>query len=249
MAYDMEIISVTRKETESWGLNFHARFLYRYIFSYPRTSFQIRWEEFLYFNETKRRSLLSVQSAAVRYVLSNTGMENYRGVLRHRRSSHCSHYETRGREFVPTAFVPRALEFSIKRKHNKKPYQLPAEPRLTFVESLFLSLSAVYFLEAYPKRAVDIIYCTFRPTQHCTLVFCVLLEIIKKSYLQLIKTKLLTRNFLTLVVLILWHDVRKPEFWNQRRYPQLGNCSVNTFPRQRICKQHSNNCHCYATTL
>jgi hypothetical protein len=34
-----------------------------------------------------------------------------------------------------------------------------------------------------------------------------------------------------------------------RRCPLLGNCLVNTFPRQRIHKQQLNNFCCYATVL
>jgi hypothetical protein len=40
---------------------------------------------------------------------------------------------------------------------------------------------------------------------------------------------------------VLWHNVRKPEQWNQSRRPLLGNCPVNIFPRQRKRKQQSNN--------
>jgi hypothetical protein len=50
-------------------------------------------------------------------------------------------------------------------------------------------------------------------------------------------------------VSILWHDAQKPEYWIQRRRPVWGNCSVNTFPRQRMRKQHSTNFRRYTTAL
>jgi hypothetical protein len=41
----------------------------------------------------------------------------------------------------------------------------------------------------------------------------------------------------------------KPQKYNQRRCPLLGNRSVNTLPLQRICKQKSSNFLRYATAL
>jgi hypothetical protein len=47
-----------------------------------------------------------------------------------------------------------------------------------------------------------------------------------------------------IVVLLLWRDARKPEWWSQNRPSLLGNDSVNTFRRQRIHNQHSSNFRC-----
>jgi hypothetical protein len=48
---------------------------------------------------------------------------------------------------------------------------------------------------------------------------------------------------------ILWHDARKSGSRGQNRSSLLGNDSVNTFPRQRLRKQQSNNFRCYVTAL
>jgi hypothetical protein len=45
------------------------------------------------------------------------------------------------------------------------------------------------------------------------------------------------------------HDARKPKHWSQNRHSLLCNDSVNTFPRQQICKQQSSNFSCYASAL
>jgi hypothetical protein len=56
-------------------------------------------------------------------------------------------------------------------------------------------------------------------------------------------------NFLDSIFNILWHDYWKQTQRSQNRHSLLGNDSVNTFPRERIRKQQSNNFRCYATAF
>jgi hypothetical protein len=62
-------------------------------------------------------------------------------------------------------------------------------------------------------------------------------------------TKTVVFTYSIMYIHILWHYARTPEQWSQNRRSLLGNDSVNTFLRQRIRKQQSNNFRCYAAAL
>lgn len=87
--------------------------------------------------------------------------------------------------------------------------------------------SAVYYNEAL-LISPYIFHHVMKITYYCTYNFLL------KSWVQIWGH---IPFCIIIILLVLWHNCWKPEYWNEQMQPLLGNGAVNTFPQQQTIEQ------------